>query len=496
MPGACIDHPEPPPPAELSLSPEPAEPNAGQVCRQVTDFLVLLIAGIMLLRFFVAEAYVVPTGSMAPTILGMHREFDCPNCRQRFAVGVDEAGQLAGQTVCPNCGNGEFGSTPGVDASGDRLLVQKFLYDFRAPRRWEAAVFQSPIEPEQAYVKRVVGLPGESVQIVAGDVWINGAIARKTLGETRATRIPVFDNRFQPQDAARFPRWIFDGDRSKRFTTTGWRTIGTTFVHEPTAASDAGDDWLTYRHWDPDRADFGPIRDSYAYNGGSHHAGNVVRDLTVAGSILVREDVDSVELRLVHGIDRFVVAIPVNGRGTVGVTRNNELLDVALGHPGLRSSPVDSPEWHDFELAVVDQRISATLDGERLFEPIDYELTGSPVLTTPTPFALGVVNGTVEVKDVRIYRDIYYTGELAAAVRRPAAVDAPFLLGDDEFFVLGDNSPVSNDSRFWADRPVVRRSRLLGKPFLVHLPGQAYGVKLFGHELGWIPDFREIRYIR
>ena len=85
---------------------------------------------------------------------------------------------------------------------------------------------------------------------------------------------------------------------------------------------------------------------------------------------------------------------------------------------------------------------------------------------------------------------------MTAGTRRPFAVDEPFTLREGEFFVLGDNSPVSNDSRFWNDRPVVRRSQFLGKPFLVHLPGQAYGVRIFGHELGWIPDFREIRYIR
>ena len=254
-PGPIDDSPTTTARSDSPASVEPAlpvsslpEPTAAGVRRQVCEFLILLVAGILVLRYFVAEAYVVPTGSMAPTILGFHWELDCPNCHQRFSVGVDEGGRLAGRPVCPNCGQDGFEPGAGVEASGDRLLVQKFLFDLRAPRRWEVAVFQSPIEPDQAYVKRIVALPGEAVQIIDGDVWINGAIARKTLDEVRATRIPVFDNRFQPGDAARFPRWSFRGDRSKRFTSTGWKAVGTSFVHEPTAESDTGEDWLEYRH--------------------------------------------------------------------------------------------------------------------------------------------------------------------------------------------------------------------------------------------------------
>jgi signal peptidase I len=110
--------------------------------------------------------------------------------------------------------------------------------------------------------------------------------------------------------------------------------------------------------------------------------------------------------------------------------------------------------------------------------------------------ALGVLGGSMEVRRVRIYRDIYYTGNLAMGSRRPFAVDSPYFLKDDEFFVLGDNSPISNDSRFWPKSPVVRGDCFLGKPFLVHLPGQVCPLKVFGRPLGWIPDPREIRYIR
>ena len=102
----------------------------------------------------------------------------------------------------------------------------------------------------------------------------------------------------------------------------------------------------------------------------------------------------------------------------------------------------------------------------------------------------------MEVRRVRIYRDIFYTGNLAIGPRRPYGVDTPYVLGRDEYFVLGDNSPVSNDSRFWTASPVVPGELFLGKPFLVHLPGQVVPLKVFGRSVYWVPDPREIRYIR
>ena len=62
--------------------------------------------------------------------------------------------------------------------------------------------------------------------------------------------------------------------------------------------------------------------------------------------------------------------------------------------------------------------------------------------------------------------------------------------------MLGDNSPVSNDSRFWPESPVVRGEMLLGKPFLVHLPSRGVPLQVLGGETYWVPDLREIRYIR
>src|SRR5262249_9142187 len=139
-------------PLNSPVSPQPDESRLG-LARNLAECLVTLVLGVLLARTYVAEAYIVPTGSMAPTLLGMHPDLTCPTCGFRFALGMDSEGR-SGRPVCPNCGQTSIDVSRAQEASGDRLLVQKFLYEIRPPKRWEAAVFQNPAELGQAYVKR------------------------------------------------------------------------------------------------------------------------------------------------------------------------------------------------------------------------------------------------------------------------------------------------------------------------------------------------------
>ena len=125
------------------------------------------------------------------------------------------------------------------------------------------AVFQSPAEPDQAYVKRVVGLPGEAIQIVDGDLYIDGRIARKSPKEQRAMRILVYDNDFVPDDSESLPALAVSGSTSRAGSApSGWRAEGTRFIQgalrDPRRTAS---DWLEYLHYDPERAKRGPIRD-------------------------------------------------------------------------------------------------------------------------------------------------------------------------------------------------------------------------------------------
>ncbi|MGL5095809.1 MAG: S26 family signal peptidase, partial [Planctomycetia bacterium] len=189
--------------------------------RSVVDFFLCLFIAAALVRTFVAEPYFVPTGSMAPALLGWHKETRCPHCRARVVVGSD--GASGSNAVCGNCSRlVPLDELP--VAAGDRLLVQKGSFDYVGPRRWETVVFRNPDSPNEAYVKRVAGLPGETVRIVDGDVFVDGAIARKSLDELLSLVTPVFEATTPALAAERFGPlyavgpWTVDAAGALRFT--------------------------------------------------------------------------------------------------------------------------------------------------------------------------------------------------------------------------------------------------------------------------------------
>lgn len=57
---------------------------------------------------------------------------------------------------------------------GDNLIVDKISYRFRDPKRFEIIVFPYRYAEDTYYIKRIIGLPGETVQIIDGYVYING----------------------------------------------------------------------------------------------------------------------------------------------------------------------------------------------------------------------------------------------------------------------------------------------------------------------------------
>lgn len=72
---------------------------------------------------------------------------------------------------------------------GDRILVSKFSYRLGAIRRGDITVFRFPLSPSRDFVKRVVALPGETVELREGLVLING----KPLSELYPTPLPGGD---------------------------------------------------------------------------------------------------------------------------------------------------------------------------------------------------------------------------------------------------------------------------------------------------------------
>jgi len=57
---------------------------------------------------------------------------------------------------------------------GQYLVISKLTYWFQSPTRGDVVVFHPPTHMEEDYIKRIIGLPGETVEIRIGQVWIDG----------------------------------------------------------------------------------------------------------------------------------------------------------------------------------------------------------------------------------------------------------------------------------------------------------------------------------
>ena len=149
--------------------------------RETIESVAMAIILAFMFRTFIVEAFVIPTGSMATTLQGRHMDVDCPQCGYRYqsgASGENDADSYV-SVVATTCTIGRY--TMELDKvtdsnqrsfTGDRILVNKFSYAFRDPERWQVVVFRFPGNPKQPYIKRLIGLPGESIRIAGGDVYV------------------------------------------------------------------------------------------------------------------------------------------------------------------------------------------------------------------------------------------------------------------------------------------------------------------------------------
>ncbi len=65
----------------------------------------------------------------------------------------------------------------------DQLIVDKISYRFSEPERFDVVVFPYRYEQNKRYIKRIIGLPGETVQIIDGEVYIDGEKLKDPFGE-------------------------------------------------------------------------------------------------------------------------------------------------------------------------------------------------------------------------------------------------------------------------------------------------------------------------
>lgn len=543
--------------------------RSGQL-RHLFDLAVSLAIAVILFRSFEIEGYMISTGSMAPSLLGYHKRVVCPSCEYRFAYGVAfdesvqqvEASELVGSghqfVTCPNCGQHRIDVSSVPRNQGDQLLVHKHAFAFQEPARWQVVVFRNPQDPQQVYVKRLIGLPGERVQLIGGDVFANGARQRKSLATQKAIRIPVFDHNFSPAASDDWqPRWSFDDEQH-------WRTDGADFIHHGDSTEPHN---LAYRHWMRSGGDHlswvslaeMPVnleqelaqllagvpfdimnsRERVRYDALLHRLEcrgvmpprwqNKLKELSSdpdylrAVSELARKSryghitdqcsYNDVHLEDVHHLVRDVMfecrisSDAAEGQLSVemsdGVTVYALVLDfdsrmMSLIEAG-RTEPLRTAPWPDMADAVTfqltmslfDRQVLVAINDQQLFDPVELMPIADDAPAPTIPVQVTVRRATVRISQLALYRDVYYTRGHARH-----GVDEPYQLGPESFFVLGDNSPVSSDSRNWPDGDVPR-DLLVGRPVLVHLPSKPGRLSLGGYSTYIrLPDFSRIRYIR
>ena len=581
--------------------------------RSAIDLAIGFVIAVILLRTFILEGYLISTGSMAPGLLGFHRRIACPSCRYDFAFGVafddsvdsnspmiTEPEGLRRYATCPNCGQINIDVSGVPNSHGDQLLVQKHVYDFRKPRRWEVIVFRNPASPGEAYVKRVAGLPGDRIQIINGDVFINGQIARKDFQQQLAMRIPVCNMQYLADDEDWLLPWELDEGWSSDdgLLVTAAPARDSVPAQEASTVQDTETQWLRFRNWrwfgghhlaetplmdDESLADWAalkqrydsmpitwssrldfdderrvlrcegvmpddlqkdlirqatsasfkssiyrlaalshlsPVTDRYGYNAMVESPEYVVSDLMLRSRIAWTTQPDTIQVQIPVGNQIFGVAINPK-------TTHVELIDVderTVVRSG-RFVPDEAAESQSnadsdqllLEVSNFDQQVIVAINGQTCFDAfeihdVDSSADALEATVAAGPgqkldaekaaqiaikveqqrrWALGMKGGSVRIEDLEMFRDVFYTPG-----RRRNAVESEFTVPSDCYFVQGDNSPVSSDSRNWLD-PCVPHRLLVGRPFLVHLPSRPAVLEFGGAQrLIRVPEWSRIRYIR
>jgi signal peptidase I len=312
--------------------PDQAAGSSFLVFRETVESIVVAFVLAFLFRTFEAEAFVIPTGSMSPSLLGQHKDVRCSQCGHDFRTTASSEGEdrdrmmaelptLRGMRaeelkeriasfdvvggMCPMCRYlmpmrpdvpprvGDEIDAEDVDYQpsypGDRILVNKYGFDFTEPQRWDVIVFKFPGDGNMNYIKRLTGLPGEVVRVYQGDLFtkpMNAAeaefqIERKPADKVAAMLHEVHDTDYEPSALyeAGWPlRWAATTrDGWKVEAEAGELTVEQRFTVDQKPDSDEA--WLRYRHLVP-----------------TDLAWQLVRDIKQAGSADAYEKAERVEL--------------------------------------------------------------------------------------------------------------------------------------------------------------------------------------------------------
>ncbi len=544
--------------------------------KETIESIVIAFILAFVFRAYVVEAFVIPTGSMAPTLLGEHVRVSCDQCGYEFTTDPAEGqrtervranrGGMVGEAVirrsyitennvaavCPMCHYPNALNRGYRVSTGDRILVLKYLYSIREPQRWDSVVFKNPTKPDENYIKRLIGLPEEELIIVEGNIYTRplGAdraafnIQRKSDRPEvqRAVWQPIYHSDYVPLDGGD-PQDALAGLRTVPWkipwepTAGDWAVHGRSYSYQP-ALNDPQDIGRIAFDF---RAQMG-VATQYAYNqlkrgDVSGFAGEPVEDVRIAATFQPAAAGLSVIMQTQARWDELDGGQPVDLRAVIGadgrasieaVVADGTRHELAAGDLGAFApgKAVKLEFWY------VDQQASLWVAGKRVlqaeFEILSLDRATSRLLTrSPLPvgykprITIQVAGAPVSLHHIEVDRDLYYsssqgldgtpgTGAMVKHGRAPRG--SAVTLSADQFFCLGDNSPLSSDGRYWHtvndwvrytnfENPDdlsgivgrVPRDLMMGRAFFVYWPAM-HGVH--GDSYTVLPNFGQMRMIR
>jgi len=508
-----------------------AEEVATEGVRETVESIVVALILAFVFRAFVVEAFVIPTGSMAPSLYGLHANLRCDNCQYTFAYGLKEQMMQAYKNQgglqerfsvrCPNCTwqDGDNAAiTTIIPNAGDRILVLKWPYDiggdFLGPQRWDVVVFKNPQDGEMNYIKRLLGLPGEVLEIIDGDVYVAKADdLSEALRNKLAVPQPLRNQNWTRQDQneldkhlriqrktdlAQHSLWMLHydhdfipaktegeyGSRSK-FDPPHW------YSEDGSAAWNA--ERPIIRFTDADTEDYKwlrlggrPIIDEYGYNNTSTdqamerdprfggHDRFAVTDFKLSFTLIPDQNDGELCIRFNKHNDNFKLDVDLKGDAVLyrlddtGLPATTKAIPRKLATGKLARALLNGTSAR-FEIECLDYRICLRVDGKEIlttdedsFAPNIKSLrsrrAGNPAETRATYLRIGARGAPLELAHVRVMRDVYYRHSQLPYARSAQSAwgtqGNPIYLRDrdnPEYYCCGDNSPQSQDSRLWTE---------------------------------------------
>lgn len=376
-------------------------PNAVNVITENIEAIIVAFVMALIVKQFVLEVFKIPSDSMFPTL------------------------------------NGDI-------SNGDRVVVNKMRFLVGKPERWDVTVFKYPLDVTRPFIKRLVGLPGERLSVVDGDVWIDGEIERKPIGVQRSIWIE------------RYPTPPKFGDRTQFHPANcDWRTVTGTWPKSRGAFSTKvgrGEkatialDFLQKRKFRPDsKRTYHEVRD-YRFRGDltTGDYGAVTITMTVRGRPF--------EVRLPIGREQASVTFPrdtfarVNTIDEAGGTKHlapNDTVSIEVAHwDWWFEVRVDGEVWFSYQTDPRPWDNSAASLFRELRRNRSRDMIPQRFDKGVTALTITAEDGPVGFSDVYVDQDLHYTYASSTGVDD---VEIP----EGYYFMMGDHSHGSRDSREW-----------------------------------------------